>query len=200
MSRFDYFVVFYSLLLGLSVAELLSGYANLLRERNRPTLGILTPLLSVVIFVQIMAVFIDAWTKLRDVQINLVGLAAPTLIGIAFFAAAAMAVPRQTSEWNSLDEYFFERRYWLIGLLFAVAVLVMTYEAPRLWIAYQRGLWANLAEYFISNLALLTLYVLLMRLRKPRWCVAALIAILLFFFYYYTVSQWKALAWLLPNR
>jgi len=194
MDRFDYFIVFYSILLGLAVAELLGGYANLLRERNRPTLGLLTPLLSLIIFIQIMAAFIDAWTKLRGVQINLPGLALPTLIGIAFFVAAAMAVPRQSADWDSLDEYFFDRRKWLVGLLIAVAVFVMLYEAPHLWIAFQRRLTGNLTEYFVANGTLIGAYVVLLRARRHWLCIVALIYVLLFFLYYYSVSQW--LAWM----
>jgi len=35
MSQFEFFMAFYSLLIGLGVAELLLGFVNLLRHRNR---------------------------------------------------------------------------------------------------------------------------------------------------------------------
>ena len=46
MTQFEFFWAFYGLLLGLAVAELLSGFASLLRESAPPRLGVVTPLLG----------------------------------------------------------------------------------------------------------------------------------------------------------
>ena len=39
MSQFEFFMTFYSLLLGLGVAELMLGFANILRAKVRPRRG-----------------------------------------------------------------------------------------------------------------------------------------------------------------
>ena len=45
MSAFEFFFSFYGLILGLSVAELLGGFARTLNRNPRPRFGLLTPLL-----------------------------------------------------------------------------------------------------------------------------------------------------------
>ena len=43
MSAFEFFFSFYGLLLGLSVAAVVGGFANVLHERHRIRFGWLTP-------------------------------------------------------------------------------------------------------------------------------------------------------------
>ncbi|WP_431469417.1 hypothetical protein [Sphingosinithalassobacter sp. LHW66-3] len=60
MSQFEFFMTFYGLLLGLAVAELMAGFANLIGAKARPRLGLFTPLLGFTVFIQLMATFLDA--------------------------------------------------------------------------------------------------------------------------------------------
>lgn len=129
MSQFEFFMVFYGLVIGLAVAELLLGFSGLLRHRARPALGLLTPLLGVLMFLQLLALFIDAWVSLKDVQINMLGLAVPTLIGMCAFAASTLVVPKDPTEWTDLDEYAFRTRRWTIGLLFVANLLILVHES-----------------------------------------------------------------------
>lgn len=131
MSQFEFFMTFYGLLVGLGVAELLLGFMNLLRHRQRPKLGLLTPLLGVLVLLQMMALFIDAWTSLKAVQITMAGLAVPTLIGIAAFAASVLVVPREIEEWPDLDAYFYRNRRIVLGLLVAVNILIIVHESTK---------------------------------------------------------------------
>jgi hypothetical protein len=132
MSQFEFFMTFYSLLVGLGVAELLLGFMNLLRHRQRPKLGLLTPLLGALVLLQMMALFIDAWTSLQAVQITMAGLVVPTLIGIAAFAACVLVVPREIEEWPDLDAYFYRNRRIVLGLLVAVNVLIIVHESAKI--------------------------------------------------------------------
>ena len=61
MSQFEFFMSFYGLLLGLGVAQLLSGLANLIREKSSPKLGVLTPLFAAVALIEMVSSYIDAW-------------------------------------------------------------------------------------------------------------------------------------------
>lgn len=124
-------MTFYGLLVGLGVAELLLGFMNLLRHRQRPKLGLLTPLLGVLVLLQMMALFIDAWTSLEAVQISMVSLAVPTLIGVAAFAACVLVVPREIEEWPDLDAYFYRNRRIVLGLLVAVNILIIIHESAK---------------------------------------------------------------------
>ncbi|MEI9850618.1 MAG: hypothetical protein WDN24_06885 [Sphingomonas sp.] len=132
MSQFEFFMTFYGLLLGLAVAELLLGFANLLRHRARPQLGLLTPLLGILVFLQMLAVFIDAWRNLQGIEISMNGLALPTAIGVVLFGVNVIVVPRDPTEWSHLDEYFHANRRWSIGLLILANLLILGNEIPHL--------------------------------------------------------------------
>lgn len=185
MSQFEFFMTFYGLLLGLGVAELMLGFANLLRAKTRPVLGLLTPLLGAVIFLQAMATFMDAWLKLQDVALNFRGLAIPTLIGICFFVLGIIVVPRDAEDWRSLDDYFYARRRWSVGLLLAVNLLIIAYELPLVRDLLASGRTANALRYAVVN-ALLLAMVVTMLLARARWLVAtAMVGVCLFFLYFY---------------
>lgn len=57
-------MAFYGLLVGLGVAELLLG----LMKPEAAEAGLHTPLLGLLMFLQLMALFIDSWMNLREVQ------------------------------------------------------------------------------------------------------------------------------------
>jgi hypothetical protein len=185
MSKFEFFMTFYGLLLGLGVAELMLGFANLLRSRTRPVLGLLTPLLGVAVFLQIMATFLDAWIKLQDVSMTMGGLALPTLIGVAFFFLGTIVVPRDGEEWPRLDEYFRANRRWTIGLMLLINLLIVGYEVPHVQRLIAEARWPNVQRYFVTNSILFALHLVAL-FARPRWAIAAALAAMsLFFVYFY---------------
>ena len=127
MTQFEFFMAFYSVLLGLAVAELLLGFGNLLRARKQPKWGILTPTLGLLIFVQIISSFIDAWDKLQAVTVDFAGIAAPAFIGVGYFIAALMAVPRDIEDWPSLDDYFHARKWLTLGPIAGTNILTIIF-------------------------------------------------------------------------
>ena len=130
MDRFEFFMVFYGLLLGLAVAELLLGFANIARAKTRPKLGWLTPALGVVVFFAIITSFLDAWGKMAEVRLRLESFILPSIIGGAYFFAAVVVVPKHLDVWSNLDEYFFARRKWTVGLLLAPFLATLALELP----------------------------------------------------------------------
>ncbi|MBA3834744.1 MAG: hypothetical protein H0X53_02645 [Sphingomonas sp.] len=115
------------MLLGLAVAELLLGFGNLLRAREQPRWGILTPMLGLLIFVHIISSFVDAWDKLQDVTVDLAGIAPPALIGVGYFIAALMAIPRDIEDWPSLDDYFHARKWLTLGPIISNNILTIIF-------------------------------------------------------------------------
>ncbi|RYD98035.1 MAG: hypothetical protein EOP61_15960 [Sphingomonadales bacterium] len=173
MSQFEFFMTFYSLLLGLAVAELLLGFGNLLRARQQPRWGVLTPLLGVLILIQIIATFLDAWFKLQDIVVDMRGIAAPTLIGISYFTAALMAVPRDIEDWPSFDEYFHARKGMTLGpLIVANLLTILVHELPL--VVTDRPV--EIAAYAIVNGLLLLLLVAPLFTRRRGIAIAAMLA------------------------
>ena len=65
MSAFEFYFSFYGLILGLSVAQVVSGFAVALDARKRSKVGLLTPLLALFLLFDITTFWLFAWA-LRD--------------------------------------------------------------------------------------------------------------------------------------
>lgn len=178
MTQFEFFMTFYSLLLGLAVAELLLGFGNLLRARTQPKWGILTPLLGLLLFIEIMATFADAWMKLQDVGIDLRGIAVPALIGVAYFTAALLCVPRDIEDWPSLDDYFHARKRFILGALLVANLLTIVFIELR-GVFAQRP--AAIIAYFVINLTMLVLAAAPLFTRSRRVAAGSMISLMLIF-------------------
>ena len=124
MDKFGLFFAFYSLILGLAITEVLSGFAQFVRSHTLQKLGAQTGLLALYVFVAIAATWIDAFTALRSVDLNVESLWAPILTSTAFYLAAVLVFPSQAADLDNLDEYFFRHKRLVVGLLLAAELLV----------------------------------------------------------------------------
>ena len=70
MSAFEFFFSFYGLLLGLSVAALVNGLAQLLHERERVQFGWLTPALALFVALDVVTFWSQAWVYFRGAPYN----------------------------------------------------------------------------------------------------------------------------------
>lgn len=187
-------MAFYGLLIGIAVAELLLGFMNLLRHQKRPKLGLFTPLMGALMLLQLMALFIDAWVSLKNIQISLIGLSVPTLIGICIFAATVLVVPRDPEEWPNLDDYFLRNRRWILGLLIAANLLIMVNESSKVPSAL-------LLHYVILNAVGFSMLggVMFARSRIAiASCLAGMILLYLGAYNGTAISPMRFLIWLLP--
>lgn len=152
MSAFEFFFSFYGLLLGLSVAELVGGFARVLHERQRVRFGWLTPLLAVFVAMDVATFWSQAWVIFRDAPFNLSLLFLGLVVAATFYVAASVTFPRVTAEGVvdriDLDEHFWAHRrlvFTCVMVANAIVALVFTGLAavntgfaelatPRLWI------------------------------------------------------------------
>lgn len=152
MSAFEFFFSFYGLLLGLSLAALVGGFANILHERQRIRFGWLTPLLAVFVAVDIATFWNQAWVIFRDAPFNLSLLVMSMVIAATFYVAASITFPRLSSEGAErvdLDAHFWTHRRMVMtcvmiaNLIVAVLVFLLAQgdegfariaAAPRLWV------------------------------------------------------------------
>lgn len=176
MSKFEFFIAFYGLLLGIGLAELLLGFGRLIRARTRPKIGLLTPTLGVLVFLQIIASLIDAWLRLQGLRIDLIDMAIPTLIGIAYFLVAVTVVPDGHGEWDDLDAYFFARRKWTLGPIIAVFVMTLAIELPSTIGMAEDGRWLNFLNYVGLNSAALVALLVALLVKRPRVVLGAMLA------------------------
>ncbi|NJC04471.1 hypothetical protein GGQ97_000264 [Sphingomonas kaistensis] len=179
MSDFEFLFALYGLMLGLSIAEVLSGLARSIEERlqSRPTLriGWLCPLLAVFVLLDLLSFWSAAWTVRPVVRVSGESLMLVTAFAGAYYLAARLVFPRDLSQLADLDEHFFRVRRIVVGILLALLVVQMTYYAsvpairPRLVAPASLGM----------TLLLAALLVAAMIVRSRRWATIVLAALVL---------------------
>ena len=110
MTAFEFVFPLFGLLVGLSFAEMLSGLARSLKNKREVRVGWLTPLLGLLILINLTMFWQGAW-EVREV-------AAPTSlslllilgIGGGYFLASSMIFPTPGAEVRDLDQHFMDNR------------------------------------------------------------------------------------------
>lgn len=133
MDDFEFLFALYGLMLGLSIAEVLSGLARSIEERlqSRPTLriGWLCPLLAVFVLLDLLSFWNAAWGVRSLVRVSGESLMLVTAFASAYYLAARLVFPRDLDQLTDLDEHFFRVRRIVLGILLALLVVQMAYYA-----------------------------------------------------------------------
>jgi hypothetical protein len=122
LSAFEYVFAFYSLLLGLAVANVVTGFADMWRERHVVAVGVCTPLIAGIVLLGVMNIWLRFWPY-QDTQvltpwqlISLVALATPYIfISRALFPVGGAGIGLE-------DHYLAHRRTILLALAVPPAV------------------------------------------------------------------------------
>ena len=131
MGAFEFYLSFYGLLLGLSVAEVASGLLNSVGARHRVRLGRLTLLLAVFVFLDITSFWIYFWSIREHVTVNYLTMFGGLVVALTYYLSAGLVFPRNISEWPDLDEHYrLNKRLVTGGLL--VANVITTAASIRL--------------------------------------------------------------------
>ncbi|MGA0546230.1 hypothetical protein ACO2Q1_13230 [Brevundimonas sp. VNH65] len=183
MSAFEYFFSFYGLLLGLSVAAVVGGFANVLHERARVRFGWLTPLLAVFVAVDIATFWSQAWVIFRGAPFNLALLVVGLTIAAVFYVAASITFPRMSadsSERVNLDDHFWAHRRTIFACVMAANLIVALLLIPLALVdegfgrvAQSVRLWAGLT-FFVGATATAAFS------RRKRVVRAALVLLVLY--------------------
>jgi hypothetical protein len=144
---FGFMFGFYGLLLGLAVAEVASGFSRAYDERDKRKIGIVAPLFGVLLLVDLISFWMNAWAyrDLPDVS-YLIALAV-ALVALLYYFAATQVFPKATEK-DTLDNHIMEHRHVVIfcvlmsNLITQVPNAVSAFKTP--WPASQIGLWAGL--------------------------------------------------------
>ena len=115
MNTFEFYFSFFGLLLGLSVAEMASGFARILRARETVRLGLLTPLLGVMVLLDVSSFWVIAWRSLQNVPIEHLTIYVGLVVALAYYIAAAVVFPTDATQWPSLDDYYDRHKRWVVG-------------------------------------------------------------------------------------
>lgn len=162
MSAFEFFFSFYGLLLGLSVAELVGGFARVLHERERIRFGWLTPALALFVAIDIATFWNQAWVIFRGAPFNTFLLLVSLSIAATFYVAASVTFPRVSAEGAhervDLDAHFWAHRKLVFGcilganLIVAVMVVILGQVDPGFAkVASSVPLWTGVAVFVLGT-------------------------------------------------
>jgi len=120
---FDFVFSLFGLLLGLSLAEVLSGLARTLKQRKVVRLGWLTPLLGLLVMVDLSSSWALAWSLRDSIPANFLTIVIGLFVTGLYYLAATLVFPDDASKWPDLDTYYFEHKRQVLGGILASRVL-----------------------------------------------------------------------------
>lgn len=115
MDAFNFFFTLFGLLLGLSLAEVLSGFAHILRLRRSVRIGLLVPLLAVFVMLDIISFWSGAWRTLEWMKPEYGHLFFGLLVTGLYYVAASIIFPRSADSLADYDAHYFAHRRQILG-------------------------------------------------------------------------------------
>lgn len=118
MTSFEFAFSLFGLLLGLSLASVLGGFARVLRARHKLRLGLATPLLGLLLMIDLVTFWSNAWDLRDAIPPTFGALLYGTVIASVYYLAAELVFPDELEEWPDLDTYFLRHKgQVLIGVM-----------------------------------------------------------------------------------
>lgn len=186
MSQFELVFAVYGLLLGLAIAEVLGGFSRALklkRGTRAVRIGWLTPLLGILVMLDLTSFWLLAWDAREQIEANYATLIVVlAMVGI-YYLAATLIFPDTPEEWPDFDDWYDKQNRMVIGGLLTAnvaswigaGVLEAIHPLPE----PAAGTTSAVAEvlYMISGFSVLALFVALLTVNSRRWNIAMLAAI-----------------------
>ncbi len=181
MSDFEFVFVLYSLLLGLSMVELLGGLGRAIEvrfaaqaERASFAIGWLTPLLAIFVMLDLLSFWSAAWSARDSITVSNTTLMAVAAFASVYFLAARLVFPSHPEGFANLDVHYFRVRRIILGLLLVLLAAQLGYYLS------QPGLAANLMRplAWIMTAVLVALMAAAMWVKDRRWSIAILTALI----------------------
>ena len=180
MSPSDAFITFYTLLLGLGVAALLTGFAGVLRRKQLRDVGVLGLLLCILIVFEFLSGWAGALRTFRNVDVNIASLALPFGTGACYFMASVLMFPEAADiEGMSLGSYISGQVRTIAFFLFAANLMLVGAELP-----HERAMFdinpAHIWLFYLPyNLAILACYSVVMATRSRKVAMGAMVVLVL---------------------
>ena len=148
MDAFNFAFSLFAIVLGLSLVEVLTGFARALRRRRVVHLGWLTPMLAIFVMLDLTSFWESGWGSRRFVSpqygILLIGLVVSGL----YYLAASLVFPSEFGEGHrelsgaDFDAHYVQHRRQVMGAIFicdaiemAPVLILRASEMPaRVWI------------------------------------------------------------------
>ena len=127
MSGFEFVFTLFGLVLGLALAEALSGLARAIKASDQVRIGWPTALLGLFVACDVVTFWIYGWALRDIVEINWPTMFGGFVITAIYYICAALVFPDDADGWADLDSHFDKHRQKILaGIFFCNAVLMAT--------------------------------------------------------------------------
>ncbi len=130
MSEFEFVFVLYSLILGLSLVELLSGIGRTLEfklARNADdkafAIGWLSPLLALFVILDLLSFWLFAWRVRDSVTASTSTMFGVLVFSSAYFLASRLVFPSSPENFSDLDTHYFRVRRVVFAMLIVMVAV-----------------------------------------------------------------------------
>jgi len=113
MTAFEFAFTLFGLVLGLALTEVLGGFVRVLKARSVRAdedavirIGWQTPLLGVVVALDLISFWLGAWESRAGIPIDFAPLVFMALLAGTYYAAASLVFPDDPRKWPDLDDWF----------------------------------------------------------------------------------------------
>jgi hypothetical protein len=131
MSGFDFLFSFQSLLLGLAVARVATGFADMWRGRKDMVVGISPILLGLFILFSVAHQWMTAWEARGVWTIGPWSILVCMGISLPYVFVSQAMLPREQDTWASLEDYYMAHSRVLVGALLLAPVISLSYNFAR---------------------------------------------------------------------
>ena len=124
MSAFEFLISFYGILLGLSIAELASGFSRAWDQRAVSKIGWLTPLLGMIMVADLVSFWTNTWLLRDIIGVDYFTALGAAVITLLYYFAATQVFPRDGMTPDS-DEHAMAHRKVVTCAMIVSNILLM---------------------------------------------------------------------------
>ena len=169
MNGFEFLFSFYSLLLGLAVANVATAFADIWRGRKETVVGTATVLLGILILFSAAQQWMSFWRARDSLTIGPWQILVSMGVALPFVFISRAMLPRDQDAWQSLDDYYMAHSRVLLAVLLISPVASLSYNFamgnfPNLWEAFYDAIRLGVPillivwqQRFVHTVGLLTL-------------------------------------------
>ena len=179
MSQSDAFIAFYTLLLGLGLAALLTGFADVLRRHRLREVGAVGALLSSLIIFEFLTGWSGTTRAFANSEAKVLSLLAPFGTGACYFLASVLMfpVPGEMGK-RSLSDYVGGQVRTIAVLLFTANALLVLAEIPSTASKSAINPSYFWQFYLPYNASILGCYAVMIAVPRRPIAIAAMVALL----------------------
>lgn len=124
MSAFEFFFTLYGLVLGLSVVEIVSGFARLAHDRRGVRIGWLTPMLAALMLLDLAWFWVSAYRRFQDYELSYAVLVITLAMSSLYYVAASVVFPRDFDREPDFDAVYMRHKRLVFSILLTVGIVV----------------------------------------------------------------------------